>query len=221
MLDARAEEIGAGALDDSVVEDRFERELRRREQLRKALVVVLIGVRDHGSRDFDPAAGFVPQIEAPAEKTEHAVRLAGVDQHERAGRRHDEGAIALSDIHEVDLEEPLLLHLGLLQPARLTARSDLGRVTVVFVEALDEIAPDQLLRLGAVGVVTNEWRRVGGKWHGISPSEARTQTGGRLLYRSEDARASAAHLEGHRAEPLVIAAGIDAVNAAWSLIAEV
>ena len=174
MVDARTEQRTAGALDEAAVIDRLELKLRRLEQVRETLVVILVGMRHHGCRNRDYPVRVETQVEAPAEKAEHVVRLAGVDQHEAVVGCDDERAVALADVHEIHLEEPLLLEVRLLHPPGRTSRSYLRPLAIVFSQQRDEVSPDQLLRFRPSGHVENERCGIAGKCgrHGRGSSQA-------------------------------------------------
>src|SRR5687768_18378660 len=71
------------------------------------------------------------KVVAPGQEAVHVVFLAGVDDEQLVVRRDDERAVALADVDEVDLEQPLLLQRLLLHPPRFTAVLDLHGIAEI------------------------------------------------------------------------------------------
>ncbi len=168
MRHARAEQRRTRALDDAVVIDGVEQELRRFEEAGEPAVVILVRVGDDRFANRDLSIGMRAQIEAPAEEAQHVVRLAGIDEHELIVWRDDERAVSLTDVDEIDLEQLFLLEISLPHPSRRAPRSYLRPLAVVFIQQRDEVAPDQLLSLRSIGQIVDERRGITRKsdWHG-------------------------------------------------------
>ena len=110
-------QVGSYALQHSIVIYLFDGELLGAslglgEYASKTLVVVSVRMGDDNSERRGSGLGLV-EVEAPSQVTVHILSFAGVNQDMLVVRGGNVTSVALAYIYEIDLQDSLLLDLGL------------------------------------------------------------------------------------------------------------
>ena len=145
------------ALNNAVVIDGSELDVRLFEDALKPGVMVHVRMRDHGGIEgpLRLEAGITP-----AQVPQHVVGDAGIHDDVPVVRRDQEAAITLADVQEDDFEAALGLEIGFLHPAFGAAGGD-GHPTILCVAGqLDPVTPEEFAEIG-LSTLGLEHRRSG------------------------------------------------------------
>ncbi len=178
--------------------DDVECDVRHREQIREAQIVILVGVADDS--DVENPGLAEPPI-PPVQEAIHAVVGASVDDDVLILWGHDEAAIALAHVDEDDFQKAFPLNVLISHPAVTASRADLSPLVMFAALQSKPITPQEVLDNTAIRLVVYE--RIAG------PGEACRRWSGTLRHSALPGAAGALPLrqrEPHHRQPPAIRA---------------